>query len=76
MDKAPMNISEEEREFLTNLSEVLTKATEQWTDEVAKLWLTGTEPFLSGAKPIDVLRQGRVKEVMEALEAMMAGSYS
>ncbi|MBG6185515.1 uncharacterized protein (DUF2384 family) [Arthrobacter sp. CAN_A214] len=47
-----------------------------WTDSVARDWLKGSNSYLDGAKPIDVLAQEGPVRVIEALEAAMEGSYS
>ena len=68
--------SAETSTFLVDLDHVLARATMQWGREVAKRWLVGTEPFLGGARPIDVLRQRGTRDVIEALDATMAGSFA
>jgi uncharacterized protein (DUF2384 family) len=53
---------------------VLARATMLWDPETARAWLEGTNPYLEGARPIDVLRARGPREVLEALDAAEAGS--
>jgi len=45
-------------------------------DEVIPSWLEGTNAHLNFRRPIDLLREGRVAEVMAAVEAERSGSFS
>tara|TARA_R110002020_G_scaffold152794_9_gene331470 strand:- start:93457 stop:93930 length:474 start_codon:yes stop_codon:yes gene_type:complete len=62
--------------FLVDLDHVIARASLVWGGEVSKRWLVGSEPFLGGARPIDVLRQYGSRDVIDALDAVTAGSYS
>jgi uncharacterized protein (DUF2384 family) len=44
--------------------------------EAARAWLFGFNPHLHDRRPIDVLRAGKVGEVMGAIRAARAGSYA
>ena len=44
--------------------------------EVIPLWLRGANAHLQGRRPIDLLRQGHLAEVMAAVEAERSGSYA
>lgn len=39
-------------------------------------WLRGTNAHLSDRRPIDVIRQGRLSEVIAAIEAEKAGAFA
>ena len=39
-------------------------------------WLTGPNAHLSDRRPIDLLRQGNLSEVIAAVEALKSGSYA
>ena len=43
--------------------------------EAAK-WLQGVNAFLGNQRPVDLLRCGRISEVMAAIEQTEAGSYA
>jgi hypothetical protein len=62
--------------LIVDLDHVMARATLLWPADVAKRWLVGTEPFLNGARPIDVLRTRGSREVIEALDAVTAGAYA
>ena len=49
--------------------------TEVHKDVVAK-WLRGTNAHLGDRRPIDVIRQGRLSEVVAAIEAEKAGAFA
>jgi uncharacterized protein (DUF2384 family) len=44
--------------------------------EAAELWLRGTNPHLRDRRPIDLIRAGRVQDVLGAISAERAGSYA
>jgi DNA-binding transcriptional regulator YdaS (Cro superfamily) len=45
-------------------------------EDVIPDWLHGANAHLQGRRPIDVLKVGRVAEVMGAIEAERTGSYA
>jgi uncharacterized protein (DUF2384 family) len=47
-----------------------------WSGDVAFDWLTGSNPHLEGARPIDVLMIRGPSEVVAALDADDAGAYA
>jgi len=47
-----------------------------WDKSVIGDWLTGSNAFLGGARPIDVLVLKGAGEVMGAIEAEAAGAYA
>jgi transcriptional regulator with XRE-family HTH domain len=44
--------------------------------EAAKLWLQGTNPYLGGRRPLDAIRAGRSRELLDAIAQERAGSYA
>ena len=62
--------------LLVDLDHVMARASLLWPAEVAKRWLVGSEPFLGGARPIDVLRLRGSREVIDALDSVTSGAYA
>jgi transcriptional regulator with XRE-family HTH domain len=44
--------------------------------EVAIDWLEGVNAFLRDQRPVDLIRNGRISEVLAAIEQTEAGSYA
>jgi len=44
--------------------------------ETALAWLVGINPHLGDRRPIDVVRAGRVEELMRAIRTERAGSFA
>ena len=44
--------------------------------EVAREWLLGLNPHLGNRRPIDVIRAGKLEELLRAIRAERAGSYA
>ncbi|MCL2787140.1 MAG: hypothetical protein FWD59_01375 [Micrococcales bacterium] len=61
---------------LLDLDHVVARATCLWPAPVAKTWLISSNAFLSGARPVDVLRSRGSTEVIAALDAALAGAYA
>lgn len=59
--------------LMIDLEHVLDRALLLWTPKVALSWLTGTNSYLEGARPIDVLLSRGSSEVLDALDATEAG---
>ncbi len=68
--------SSEMQRLLLDLDHVIGRAHLLFTPEVALDWLTGSNSYLDGARPIEVLKQRGSTEVIEALDAAMQGAYS
>jgi hypothetical protein len=54
----------------------MARATALWEPQAALAWLTGANAFLSGDRPIDVLRTAGSRDVIAALDATLAGAYA
>ena len=44
--------------------------------EAARAWLLGLNPHLRNRRPIDLVRKGKLEELMAAIRAERAGSYA
>jgi transcriptional regulator with XRE-family HTH domain len=47
-----------------------------YAPEVARQWLLGLNPHLGNRRPIDLVRMGRVEELLAAVRAERAESYA
>ena len=61
---------------LLDLDHVLARLLLVWSGDVAFDWLSGSNPHLEGARPIDVLMIRGPSEVVAALDADDIGSYA
>ena len=60
---------DDNRRAIDALEFVLSRLRSRYRPQTAFKWLEGVNPNLHGARPIDLLRAGRVAEVIAALEA-------
>ncbi|MFI7496780.1 antitoxin Xre/MbcA/ParS toxin-binding domain-containing protein [Kocuria sp. M4R2S49] len=51
---------------------VLVRVREVWPNEAAEEWMHGSNGALDGARPIDLVRLGRIHEGLAALEVARA----
>lgn len=61
---------------IIDVHDVLNRALQLFKPSTAAKWLVGSEPFLGGARPIDVLVIQGIVPVLEALGAIEDGVYS
>jgi len=47
-----------------------------YSPEAAELWLLGVNPHLAGHRPIDLIRAGRSRELLDAIAQERAGSFA
>jgi uncharacterized protein (DUF2384 family) len=47
-----------------------------YTAEAAERWLEGVNPHLGDRRPIDLVRRGRARELLDAIAAERAGSFA
>ena len=47
-----------------------------YSPEVAELWLLGLNPHLADRRPIDLVRAGHSRELLDALAQERAGSFA
>lgn len=66
----------ENRTKVEALEFVLSRLTTFLSSETAEKWLMGMNTHLGDRRPIDLLRQGRVAEVIAAIEQFETGAYS
>jgi len=67
-------MSFEMRRRVVDLAYVMDRALQVFASEVVGGWLLGSEPFLGGARPIDVLLLKGVGPVVRALDLIFAGA--
>lgn len=68
--------SVETQRAVTDLEFIVTRAAMVWDSAVITDWLHGTNAFLGGATPLEMIRQGRTAEVLQAVTADDAGVYA
>ena len=68
--------SPENMEFLLALDLVVTMLSEYLHPRTVPKWLFGINAHLGHARPIDVLRLGRLSEVIRAIEADRQGAFA
>lgn len=61
---------------IVDVHDVLTRAHQVFNPILAVRWLLGHEPFLGGARPIDVLGFRGASPVIDALDAISSGGYA
>ena len=61
---------------IVDLHDVLTRALRLFHRDTAAQWLVGSEPLLSGARPIDVLALEGAAPVIRALEGIAQGAFA
>jgi transcriptional regulator with XRE-family HTH domain len=47
-----------------------------YAPDTAELWLEGLNPHLGGRRPIDLIRAGRARELLDAIAQERAGSFA
>lgn len=55
---------------------VMSQLLRLYSPDIAKRWLTGLNPHLHDRRPIDLIRRGRAREVLDAINASRAGSFA
>jgi uncharacterized protein (DUF2384 family) len=55
---------------------VMSQLLRLYSPDIAELWLTGFNPHLRDRRPIDMIRRGRTREVLDAIAQERAGSYA
>lgn len=67
-------ISNELAARILDVHAILTRAHRIYNPALAARWLTGHDPHLGGARPIDVIAMGGTSSVIDALEQIEAGA--
>jgi transcriptional regulator with XRE-family HTH domain len=66
----------ENRRKLEGIEFVLARLSMLYYPDVAWDWLHGMNRFLRDHRPVDLLSQGRITEILSAIDAEEAGSYA
>jgi transcriptional regulator with XRE-family HTH domain len=69
-------IDEDNAERLDLLEVVMSMLLRMYEPRAAEAWLFGLNAHLRGRRPIDVIRQGRLEELLSAIRQERAGSYA
>ncbi len=69
-------ISPEYAQRVIELHDVLVRALQVFQPRTAMDWLVGNEPFLGGARPVDVLVTRGAAPLIDALEGIEATAYA
>jgi uncharacterized protein (DUF2384 family) len=70
------DISAPMRARIVEVHDVLTRVHQVFNPILAARWLVGHEPFLGGARPIDVMGIRGAAPVIDALDAISSGGYA
>ena len=73
--KRGQGIDPDNAERLDLLELVMSALLRMYEPETVEDWLFGFNPFLRNRRPIDVIRQGRVEELLAAIRQERAESY-
>jgi transcriptional regulator with XRE-family HTH domain len=69
-------LDEDNAERLDLLELTMSYLLRLYAPPTAEKWLLGLNPHLGNRRPIDVIRQGRVDDLLAALRQERAGSYA
>jgi transcriptional regulator with XRE-family HTH domain len=69
-------LDEDNAERLDLLEVVMSMLLRMYEPPAAEAWLFGLNAHLRGRRPIDVIRQGRLEELLSAIRQERAGSYA
>lgn len=47
-----------------------------YSNDAAERWLVGMNPSLGGRRPVDLIRRGQAREVLDAIANERAGSFA
>ena len=61
---------------IVDLHDILTRIMRVYPREAAAMWLTGSEPLLGGARPIDVLVTEGAAPVIQAIDGIAEGAFA
>jgi transcriptional regulator with XRE-family HTH domain len=61
---------------MAELRYVVDRLADFYTPDETRLWLHARHPMLEGARAIDLIHEGRTKEVLAIIDALDAGAYS
>lgn len=55
---------------------VMSQLLRMYSPDVAAMWLVGLNPHLADRRPIDLIRRGRARDLIDAIAAERAGSFA
>ncbi|WP_022868184.1 transcriptional regulator [Schaalia vaccimaxillae] len=61
---------------IIDLEFIIARARMVWDENTVVDWLSGSNAFLSGASPLEMIRRDRTSEVLEAIVADEIGVYA
>ncbi len=63
--------------LLVDLEYVVERLSEFYSDpKTARAWLYSRHKYFGGARPADLIQEGRIEEVLEAIQAMAEPAYT
>ena len=63
--------------LLVDLEYIVERLSEFYSDpRTARAWLYSRHKYFSGLRPADLIQEGRIQEVLEAIQAMSNPSYT
>ena len=63
--------------LLADLEYVVERLSELYSDpKTARAWLYSRHKYFGGVRPADLIQEGRIEEVLEAIQAMAEPSYT
>jgi transcriptional regulator with XRE-family HTH domain len=74
--KRGQGIDPDNAERLDLLELAMSSLLRLYEPSTAEKWLFGLNPFLRQRRPIDVIRQGKVEELLGAIRQEQAGSFA
>src|SRR3954451_6033943 len=69
-------IDELNAERVELLELVMSQLLRLYPTAAAELWLVGTNPHVGDRRPIDLIRQGRARELLDAIADERAGGFA
>ena len=62
---------------MVDLADIVERLSEFYSDpKTARAWLYSRHKFFNGQRPVDLIREGRTREVLEAIQAMSEPSHT
>ena len=63
--------------LLVDLEYIVERLSEFYSDaRTARAWMYSRHKYFSGLRPVDLIQEGRIREVLEAIQAMSNPSYT
>ena len=69
--------TDEENDLVADLEYIVERLSEFYTDpKTARAWLYSRHKYFGGLRPADLIQEGRIEEVLEAIQTMVAPAYT